>query len=87
MKESSDNKRVFNGEVAIHFSGFKGLDMPIVWVFPKVKICLNSGVARFNVPESELRVLQDGSRHLDVEGSKTKASEQEKTFPLQRKVA
>jgi len=48
------------GEVAIHFPGFKGLDMPIVWVFPKIKICLECGRAEFDIPESELRALKTG---------------------------
>jgi hypothetical protein len=87
MMESSRNKSVFNGEVAIHFQGLNGLDMPIVWVFPKEEICLNSGVAQFEVPERELRVLRDRSRYLAVDVSRTKDSEQEKTFPQQRKVA
>ena len=53
----SDNKRLFNGEVAIHFPGLKGLNKPIVWVFPKLKVCLECGLAEFAIPESELRVL------------------------------
>jgi hypothetical protein len=51
------NQRTFNGEVAIHFPGLKGLDMPIVWVFPKLKVCLECGLAEFEVPETELGVL------------------------------
>jgi hypothetical protein len=91
MKESSDNKRVFNGEVAIHFPGIKGLDIPVVWVFPKLKIYLNSGVAQFETPESVLQVLRDRSRYLDwarvVEQSKTKDIERDKTFPQRKNAA
>jgi hypothetical protein len=32
---ASNHQSAFNGEIAIHFPGLKGLDKPIVWVFPK----------------------------------------------------
>ena len=53
----SDNVRDRNGEVAIHFPGLKGLNKPIVWVFPKLLVCLNCGVTEFAIPEAELRQL------------------------------
>jgi hypothetical protein len=62
QKCSSENQSTFNGEVAIHFSGLKGLDQPIVWVFPKLAVCLECGFTEFVVPERELRVL----RHDDT---------------------
>ncbi len=57
----SENQSMFSGEIAIHFPGLKGLDKPIVWVFPKLVICLNCGFTEFLVPESELRLLADGT--------------------------
>ena len=54
----------FNGEIALHFPGLEGLNKRIVWVFPKIKICLNCGFAEFTVPERELRAL-DGSTAID----------------------
>jgi hypothetical protein len=30
----SERQSNFNGELAVHFRGLKGLDKPIVWVFP-----------------------------------------------------
>lgn len=53
----SDQKREFNGEIAIHFPGMDGLKKPIVWVFPKVYVCASCGLAEFKVPEKELSVL------------------------------
>jgi hypothetical protein len=53
----SDNPGRFNGEVAIHFPGLDGLDKPIVWVFPKLAVCLDCGFAEFTVPHRELSVL------------------------------
>jgi len=53
----SENQSNFNGEIAIHFPGLKGLDKPIVWVFPKVLVCLDCGFTEFAIPEKELGVL------------------------------
>ena len=62
----SDGQSVFNGEVAIHFPGPKGLDKPIVWAFPKLAVCLECGYTKFIVPERELSVLVHGT---PVEGA------------------
>jgi hypothetical protein len=61
----SNNLNTFNGEVAIHFLGPEG-QKPIVFVFPKLVICLKCGFAELNIPERELRVLQTGT---PVEGA------------------
>jgi len=52
--------------MAIHFPGIKGLVKPIVWLFPKLFVCLDCGFTEFSVPERELKVLQTG---LAVEGA------------------
>ena len=57
----SSNQSTFNGEIAIHFSGLEGLNKPIVWVFPKVLVCLNCGFTEFAIPEKELGVLEHNS--------------------------
>jgi hypothetical protein len=57
---ATDNQSTFNGEVAIHFPGLKGLDKPIVWTFPKLAICLDCGFTEFTVPKSETWVLREG---------------------------
>ena len=56
------NYREFNGEVAIHFPGIEGLRKPIVWTFPKLRVCLECGHDDFSVPETELKVLVTGIR-------------------------
>jgi hypothetical protein len=61
--------------------------MPIVWVFPKLKICLKCGVAQFELPENELQVLRNRSRYLVVEVSKTNSSKAELVLPQQEKLA
>jgi len=55
----SENQSNFNGEIGIHFPGLKGLDKPIVWVFPKLVVCLDCGFTEFSIPEAELRVLRE----------------------------
>ena len=57
----SEHQSNLSGEIAIHFPGLKGLDKPIVWVFPKLLVCLNCGFTEFAIPETELRVLRDES--------------------------
>ena len=57
---AAENQRTFSGEVALHFPGLAGLDKPIVWVFPKVVVCLQCGLAKFTVPEREKSVLEEG---------------------------
>ena len=57
----SANLHNFRGEIAIHFPGLKGLDQPIVWVFPELVVCLDCGAAQFDVPEAELRMLRKGA--------------------------
>lgn len=63
---ASDRQGSFNGEIAIHSPGLEGLDKPIVWVFPKLVVCLHCGFAEFAVPEREMQVLLQGS---PVEGA------------------
>lgn len=53
----SDRQSKFTAEIAIHIPGLKGLEKPLVWVFPELLACLNCGNAEFAIPKTELRVL------------------------------
>ena len=53
----SNRLSTFNGEIAIHSPGLERLNEPMVWVFPKVVVCLSCGRAQFAVPKPELSVL------------------------------
>jgi len=65
----SDDRSTFNGEIALHFPGLQGLNKPIVWIFPKLVVCLRCGLAEFTVPEGELRVLaQNAPAEVDEAG-------------------
>jgi len=57
---ASDELKDFNAEIAIHFPGLKGLEKPIVWVFPKLSVCLRCGLAEFVIREEQLKQLQNG---------------------------
>jgi hypothetical protein len=56
----SPHQSEFGAEMGIHFPGLKNIDKPVVWVFPKVVVCLDCGTAEFAVPEAELRLLAKG---------------------------
>jgi hypothetical protein len=51
----SEHQSNLNGEIAIHFPGLSGLNKPIVWVFPKLLVCLDCGFTEFEVPKNELQ--------------------------------
>ena len=65
-RRCSSERREFTAETAIHFKGLAGLNKPIVWVFPKLLVCLDCGSTEFIVPETELQVLRSGT---PVEGA------------------
>jgi hypothetical protein len=58
----SEQQRNLNGEIAIHFPGLRGLDQPIVWVFPKILVCLDCGFTEFSIGEAELQFLKWSDR-------------------------
>ena len=53
----SANAREYTAEINIHFPGRKGLDIPTVWVFPRLLVCLDCGFTRFEMPRAELKAL------------------------------
>jgi len=54
----SQSPQEFSGELALHFKGLAGLEKPIVWLFPNVRVCLQCGFAELTVPAQELQVLR-----------------------------
>ena len=62
---ASPAARPFNGELALHFPGLDGLTKPIVWVFPRVLVCLECGFAEFVVPDEQVRMLRTASESSD----------------------
>ena len=66
----SQNVQNFNGELAIHFPGLAGLTKPIVWVFPRLEVCVACGSTKLTVPEKELNVLRQGLASPDTRAPK-----------------
>ena len=56
----------FGAEMIIHFPGLEGLDKPIVWVFPKLLVCMDCGFTEFAIPETELALLASGMRKSEA---------------------
>lgn len=54
---ASRNQVKFGAEMNIHFSGYKNIDKPSVWLFPEVWVCMDCGCSQFRVPTAELTVL------------------------------
>jgi hypothetical protein len=52
-------RRKFMAEIGIHFPGLKNIGKFLVWVSPKLVVCLDCGMAEFAVPEDELRILAE----------------------------
>ena len=57
----SENQRTFPSEINIHFPGRENLAKPTVLAYPKVVVCLDCGFAELKLPETELRLLAEGS--------------------------
>lgn len=57
---ASHNIKSFTGELAIHFPGFDGLAKPLVWVFPRLDVCLVCGSTNLSIPEEQLKLLRGG---------------------------
>jgi hypothetical protein len=56
----SEKQRQFKAEIAIHFPGRENLEMPTIWVFPEVVVCLECGNSLFVIPETELAKMLEG---------------------------
>jgi hypothetical protein len=54
---ASSNQTEFSTEMAIHFAG---LGKPHVFILPRILVCLDCGLSRFELPEAELQELREG---------------------------
>jgi hypothetical protein len=62
----SENRTEFGAEMNIHFPGLKGLDKPIVLLYPKLLVCSDCGFTEFEIAETELRLLAEGTDSQDA---------------------
>ena len=53
----ADSLSEFRAEICVHFPGPKGLDIPAVFVYPNVVVCLHCGLMECVVPEAQLQQL------------------------------
>jgi hypothetical protein len=61
--------REFTAEINIHFPKMKGIDIPTVWVFPTISVCMSCGTAQFRIPEAERERLADRDYRDVVDGT------------------
>jgi len=62
----SHNVKIFTGELAIHFPEREGFTKPLVWVFPRLQVCLGCGSTNFTIPEEQLTLLLQGLASPDA---------------------
>jgi len=68
----SENHREFDAEVDVHLSGLKNLLKPLVFVFPRLLVCMDCGFTEFAIPETELSVLGKDGAALGTRASPSK---------------
>jgi hypothetical protein len=61
----SCNQVELTAEMLIHFPGFKNLEMPGVWLFPELAVCLDCGFSWFLVPETAMPSIAGGTLAMD----------------------
>jgi hypothetical protein len=61
---TSSNQTEFPAEVGIHFPNLKDADKGLVFVFPKVLVCLDCGYSSFMTPAPELERLRAADKSL-----------------------
>jgi len=55
----STDHREFPAEMNIHVPGTNAVDIPNVWVFQAIFVCMDCGAARFSVSHAKRRELVD----------------------------
>jgi hypothetical protein len=56
----AENQTKFAGEMSVHVLGLENVDKPVVWVFPKLLVCMDCGFTELTIAEDELRLLGKG---------------------------
>ena len=58
--------RVYPAEVNIHHPGIEGIDLPTVWVFPHLSVCLDCGLTQFTLSDDQVRELKETGCRFDA---------------------
>lgn len=61
----SCNQVELTAEMLIHFPGLKNLEVPGVWLFPELVVCLDCGFSWFMVPKTALPSIASGTLAMD----------------------
>jgi hypothetical protein len=63
------NQKKFAAEMSVHVLGMENVDKPVVWVFPKLLVCMDCGFTELTIAENELHLLgQSPARDLGSAG-------------------
>jgi hypothetical protein len=46
--------------MSVHVLGVENVDKPVVWVFPKLLVCMDCGFTELTIAEDDLRLLGKG---------------------------
>ena len=55
----STSVRDYPAEINVHFPGIEGLNIPSVWVFPRLSVCVVCGAAEFTLTDADRKTLAD----------------------------
>ena len=55
----SASVRDYPAEINVHFPGMEGLNIPSVWAFPKLSVCIACGAAEFTLTDADRKALAD----------------------------
>lgn len=66
---NSANEREFPAEINIHFPGPEGMDKPTLWVFPRLRVCLDCGLTQFTMAKAQIQELSDSSIQMQSRGT------------------
>ena len=53
------NQKKFAAEMSVHVLGVENVDKPVIWVFPKLLVCMDCGFTELTIAENELHLLQE----------------------------
>ena len=57
---ASHEVKTFNGEMGIRVPGIENINVPAVFLFPELSVCLTCGAAQFAVSKDQLTFLRNG---------------------------
>jgi len=63
------NQTTFAAEISVHLVGLENINKPVVWVFPRLLVCMDCGFTELMLAENELRLLgKDPATDVEAAG-------------------